>query len=204
LVTAICVAIILYGSVGRVTGVVLLILLALYLVGTLYATAGTAQTSQEDSGPQTHLAVAALMMLAGLAVTIFGARFLVSGAVSIASGLGVSEAIIGLTVVAVGTSLPELVTSVIAARKGQVEVALGNIIGSNIFNILGILGATALVKPLVVPPEIANLDIWVMAVATVVLCLFAISGWKISRKEGAVLFAGYAVYLGYLVVTSLG
>ncbi|MFT6456068.1 MAG: cation:H+ antiporter [Yoonia sp.] len=199
LATSLCVGVILYGSIGRITGAAFLVLLTAYLVGTIYFDQGTAEDEGTDT-PSTYLGPAALTMFAGLTVTIFGAKFLVNGAISVANGLGVSEAVIGLTVVAVGTSMPELVTSMIAARKGQVEVALGNVIGSNIFNILGILGATVLVKPLVVPMEIATLDIWVMAVATLALCWVAITGWKVSQREGLLLVTAYVGYIGYLVL----
>lgn len=202
--TILCVGVVLYGSVGRVIGVGFIALLAVYLVGTIYFDEGAVDESVDVIMPNPHLGIAALMMIVGLTVTIFGAKYLVEGAISVASGLGVSETIIGLTVVAVGTSMPELVTSVVAARKGQVEVALGNVIGSNVFNILGILGVTALVKPLTVPVEIASLDIWVMACATIVLCWVAISGWKISRREGVVLSSAYVAYVGYLVFNALG
>jgi len=98
--------------------------------------------------------------------------------------------------------MPELVTSIIAIRKGQDDVALGNIIGSNIFNILGILGITALVQPLSVPPEIAKLDIWVMSLATLALIIFARTGWQIGRREGLGLLLAYVVYVSYLLIGS--
>ena len=85
-------------------------------------------------------------------------------------------------------------------RKGQGDVALGNIVGSNIFNILGILGITALVQPMAVPPEILRLDIWVMCATALILVLFARTGWRISRREGVVLMLAYLVYLGVLLV----
>ncbi len=202
-VTVLLVGIVLFGVIGRLAGLGLIALLVAYLVGTLYLARGALDPLGATLTPQPHIGLAVLMMGVGLIVTILGARFLVQGAISIASDLGVSEAIIGLTVVAVGTSLPELVTSVIAARKGQVEVALGNIIGSNIFNILGILGVTALVKPLNVPVEIANLDIWVMGAATILLCGFSVSGWRISRTEGAFFLSAYIGYVSYLVLNAV-
>ena len=114
--------------------------------------------------------------------------------------MGVSEAVIGLTIVAIGTSMPELATSVIAARKGHADVAIGNIIGSNIFNILGILGITALVLPLDVPGSIARFDIWVMLGATLALLIVARTGAQIGRAEGAALLAAYVAYLGWLLL----
>ena len=111
------------------------------------------------------------------------------------------EEVIGLTIVAIGTSMPELVTSVIAARKGQGDVAFGNVVGSNIFNILGILGITAVVSPLAVPASIAGFDIWVMLAATVVFLIFARTGWRVGRREGAVLVTAYVAYIGWLIAT---
>ena len=107
--------------------------------------------------------------------------------------------LIGLTIVAIGTSMPELVTAIIAVRKGQGDVAFGNVLGSNIFNILGILGLTAMLRPLAIPPEILRLDIWVMLAATLAMVLFAITGWRLSRREGAVFVASYVVYVGVLI-----
>ena len=112
------------------------------------------------------------MVGGGLILTVFAAKFLVSGAVTLATSLGVPETMIGLTIVAVGTSMPELVTSIVAARRGQSDLAFGNIIGSNIFNILGILGATAMVQPLTVPAAILGFDVWLMLAVTLVLCVF--------------------------------
>ncbi|WP_417207044.1 calcium/sodium antiporter [Antarctobacter sp.] len=144
----------------------------------------------------------ALLTIAGLALTVLGARFLVEGAVGIASAVGISETVIGLTVVAIGTSMPELVTSVMAVRRGEGAVALGNVIGSNIFNILGILGITALVVPIDVPAQILSVDGWVMAAATVALLVFATSGARVSRREAAALLASYGAYMGWLFMAA--
>jgi cation:H+ antiporter len=104
--------------------------------------------------------------------------------------------------VAVGTSLPELVTSLVAAIRKQGDVALGNIVGSNLYNILGILGLTAAIKPIDVPPEIARFDIWVLVAATALMILFARSRGRISRGEGVALLLGYAAYIGWLAWTA--
>ncbi|MBL3701469.1 calcium/sodium antiporter [Sulfitobacter sp. BDSS02] len=144
---------------------------------------------------QRHIAIPFLITLAGLALVIAGGSLLVSGAVALARGFGISETIIGLTIVAVGTSMPELVTSVVAAVKRQGDVAFGNVIGSNIYNILGIGGATALIAPSQVPDEIARFDAPVMVGVSLLLVLFAATGFRIARWEGAVLVAGYAVYV---------
>ena len=140
----------------------------------------------------------------GIVLTILGARWLVGGASELARGFGISEAVIGLTIVAVGTSLPELVTSVTAALRRQADLAFGNVMGSNIFNVLFILGATALVRPVAVPPEIVRVDVWVMLATSVALVVFAVTGWRVTRTEGAVLLAGYAAYLTWLGISAFG
>lgn len=209
LATLLCMAAVLSGELGREIGAGLVVALAAYLGFTLWSekqSGGTpaasvyAHEADAVAGPETSLGVSLLIALAGLVVTIFGARFLVSGAVSIAQLAGLSEAVIGLTIVAIGTSMPELVTSVIAVRKGEGSVALGNVLGSNIFNILGILGVTALVQPMVIPAEIAALDIWVLGAVTLVLVGFARSGWTISRREGGIFVLAYAAYLAVLLI----
>jgi cation:H+ antiporter len=149
-----------------------------------------------------NLWLALPMVAAGIGITVFGANLLVSGAIVLARDLGVSDTLVGLTIVAVGTSLPELVTSLVAALRKQGDVALGNIVGSNLYNILGILGLTAAIKPINVPPEIARLDIWVLVAATALMILFARSRGRISRREGAALLLGYAAYIGWLAWTA--
>ena len=136
-----------------------------------------------------------LMALAGLAIVVVGGKLLVDGAVGIARTMGVSETLIGLTIVAVGTSMPELVTSLVAAFRGHSAVALGNVLGSNIYNTLGIAGATALMAPTAMPAEIVRFDNFVMMAATVALLVLARSGFRISRTEGALLLSGYGAYL---------
>jgi cation:H+ antiporter len=140
--------------------------------------------------------------MVGLVMLVLGARWLLEGAVELARAFGVSELVIGLTLVAAGTSLPELATSVVASLKGQRDIAIGNIVGSNIFNILSVLGVSALVAPDGVPVAAAALrfDIPVMiAVAVVCLPVF-VSGGGIARWEGAVFLAYYAAYVTYLAL----
>ena len=146
-------------------------------------------------------------LVVGLAVLIISSRILVWGAVEIARGFGVSDLIIGLTIVAVGTSLPELASSVIAARKGEHEIALGNILGSNLFNTLAVVGIAGVIRPLAVGPEVFSRDILVMAALT--LSLFVIGyGFRgpgrINRIEGAVLLVMYLSYTAYLISTVFG
>jgi len=149
------------------------------------------------TGPLSWI-VPILMALAGLAVIIFGGRLLVDSAVDLARTLGLSEAVIGLTIVAVGTSLPEFVTSVVAALRRQTDIAVGNILGSNIYNILGIGGLTGLIAPTPFPPEILQLDVFVMIAASVLLYALAWNG-RISRPEGMLMLGGYAAYVAYLL-----
>lgn len=135
------------------------------------------------------------LAIAGLAVIILGGKLLVDGAVALARSSGISETVIGLTIVAIGTSMPEFVTSLIAAFRGHSAVALGNIMGSCIYNILGIGGVTGLISPTVIPPEIVGFDSLVMAAASLALLVFAQTGLRIGRREGAILLAGYVGYI---------
>jgi cation:H+ antiporter len=209
-VSLICTAFVLSETLDRLSGAFLVLCLLVYLGGTIVL-----ERRRRNGAESVYVAEAAaltplharpwlvfLAFIAGLALTIVGAKLVVGGAVSIAAGLGVSEAVIGLTIVAVGTSMPELVTSALAARKGQSDVAYGNIIGSNIFNVLGILGETAIVQPLTVPESIVAVDIWVMLAATVLLVCVTVTGWRVSRREGVLLLSAFAAYLVYNVVTA--
>jgi cation:H+ antiporter len=146
-------------------------------------------------------------LVAGLIILIISSRILVWGAVEIAHGFGVSDLIIGLTIVAVGTSLPELASSVIATRKGEHDIALGNVLGSNLFNTLAVVGIAGAIHPLAVGPELFNRDMLVMTALT--LSLFVIGyGFqgpgRINRVEGSVLLACYVGYMTYLVSTVFG
>jgi len=147
---------------------------------------------------------AVLWLVVGLVLLIVSSRILVWGAVEIAHGLGVSDLIIGLTIVAVGTSLPELASSIIATRKGEHDIALGNILGSNLFNTLAVVGIAGTIHPMAVGPEIFSRDILVMAALTV--SLFVIGyGFKgpgrINRVEGGALLVCYICYTAYLIST---
>lgn len=138
------------------------------------------------------------LALGGLVIVILGGRLLVDGAITLARGFGISEAVIGLTIVAVGTSMPELVTSIVAAIRKHADVALGNILGSNIYNILGIGGVTALIAPTEVPREIATFDSLIMVAMSAILLVMARTGWRIGRREGALLVAGYVGYVWWI------
>lgn len=141
-----------------------------------------------------------LVLIGGIILIVAGGRWLVEGAVELARMIGMSEAVIGLTVIAIGTSLPEMVTSVIAAYKGASAVALGNVLGSNIFNLLLIGGVTATIAPGSIPTEITNYGLPLLIAASILLMIFAATGRKISRWEGGILLALYFGQLVYNVV----
>ncbi|MBD3223046.1 sodium:calcium antiporter, partial [bacterium] len=134
------------------------------------------------------------LAVAGLAALVLGGDLLVDAATTAARASGVSEAMIGLTVVAVGTSLPELATSVVATARGQVDIAIGNVVGSNVFNVLGILGVTAFIRPLPLG-GVTWFDLGTMAVLSGLLLVLAFTDRRLDRREGAVLLALYVVYL---------
>lgn len=201
-----CLAVVLYGSVGRLAGLLFLAALLAYLAATYVLERRAQSAAAHVLAAEAEIVeptpagrwIALVFLVGGIALTILGARLLVDSAIEIASGLGVSDSIIGLTLVAIGTSLPELVTSVVAALRGQSDVAFGNVVGSNIFNVLGILGVTAVVTPLRIPAEIAGFDIWVMLAATAGLLLVTLTGWRVTRLEGGFMVACYGAYITYL------
>lgn len=178
------------------------------LLGTLLAMAVFSYGQELDAAgtpgrklppPPTHpLLIDLLLIGTGLGLLVFGADMLVHGSVSLAREFGVSETIIGLTLVAAGTSIPELATSVVAAIRGKTEIALGNVTGSNIYNVLGILGVAALLGPVRIEPEIVRIDMWVMIAATLALFPPLLLGGRIGRLYGLLLLAGYAAYLAFL------
>lgn len=147
-------------------------------------------------GDREALALTLLRLLAGLALLVVGAELLVRGATALARGWGVSETVIGLSIVAVGTSLPELATSLVAARRGAGDVAIGNVVGSNVFNVAGILGVSATVRP-VADPMLSWLDLGVLLGTAVLLWPLARTGHRIDRGEATVLLLLYAAYLGW-------
>ncbi len=138
-----------------------------------------------------------LLIAVGIVGLPIGAQFLIDGARAIALDFGISEAAIGLTVVAVGTSLPELATTVMAALRRHADVAIGNVIGSNIFNITAVIGAAALAAPLAVPEEIASRDLWVMIGASIVLTAFVLMCRRIGRRAGGAFLLLYGIYIYY-------
>lgn len=148
--------------------------------------------------------VACLLAAGGVGALVFGADLLVTGAVSIARGAGVSEAVIGLSLVAIGTSLPELATAITASIRRHSDVALGNVIGSNIFNILAILGVTAVIQPIAVSARFREFDTFVMLGASILLLALLFGAGRISRVWGVIMLAAYASYMALLFGSGMG
>lgn len=201
------VAIAQFGVIGRVAGAVLAAGLFAYIYfsyrAELRAPDSPSAELHEHESEEIHVSerawVGATLLAVGLGMLIVGSRLLIVGATDVARTLGVSEAVIGLTLVAAGTSLPELATSVMAAVRRHSDVAVGNVVGSNIFNILGIIGLTAIVKPISVADQIASLDVWIMLGAAVGLAALLLWRGRVGRFAGAVLLAAYAAYLVVLL-----
>ncbi|HCE52417.1 MAG TPA: sodium:calcium antiporter, partial [Shewanella baltica] len=172
------------GELSLIDGVVLLSLLVGYLTFSYISSKNSKNEEEIEAGPNNPL-LSGLFILVGISMLVGGGILFVNGAVDLAKTFGVSEVIIGLTIVAIGTSMPELVTSVIAALKGQSDIAIGNVVGSNLFNILGILGVTAIVHP-VSSLGFQPFDFMVMLALAIVILPFAWTGLRIGRREGSV------------------
>lgn len=181
------------GTIDRIVGALLFGSLVAYLV-TAYLAPRT-QNEDDDLGSGAPLWQSLAWVVLGLVALMIGARWLVDSSVNIARGLGLSEAFIGLTIVAIGTSLPELATSLVAAFRKQSEIAIGNIVGSNVFNILGILGITAMITPIPVADRFLTFDLPVMIAASLVLTGFLLLRPVIGRAAGGMLLVAYAVYV---------
>ena len=209
LLAAICVLVVssdifLDGSgsnfISRSDGIILLLFFLIFLVYNLMvAKSGGADEEMETKDYSTWKAV--LFIVLGLAGLVIGGRLIVTSAVSIAEVIGLSERVIGLTVVSIGTSLPELATSIIAVRKKNVDIAIGNVVGSNIFNIFLILGISGTIVPLGINPD-SLFDIMVNIITGLLLFIFVFTGRgrKVERWEGAVFVVGYIAYVTYLII----
>ncbi|QJQ99514.1 calcium/sodium antiporter [Halomonas sp. PGE1] len=194
------------GSVGRLDGGLLVIGLTAYLLFLF-------RQSRREPSPESrakHGPIGARLLnnqayvVGGLGMLVLGSRWLVDGAVVFAQSLGVSDQVIGLTIIAAGTSFPEVVTSIVAALRGERDIAVGNVVGSNVFNLLGVLGLAGLLAPtgIAVPEAMAGFDIPVMN-AVALLCLpICFTGGVISRWEGGVLLAYYLAYTLYLILAA--
>jgi cation:H+ antiporter len=202
--TALAIALLYDGALTRTEGIIFFLLLVVYVVFSIRLARKQAsdplaqEFSEEVKISKSGVALDVLMVIGGLVMLVFGARFLVDAAIEIAQAFGLSEAVIGLTIVAVGTSLPEFATSLIAAIKKESDIAVGNIVGSNIFNIFGILGVSAIIAPLS-SSGITGLDLGVMAAFALALWGFAVTGHRITRIEGLLMLVAYSGYVAWLV-----
>ncbi|WP_394120301.1 calcium/sodium antiporter [Planococcus donghaensis] len=187
--------------ITRTEGIILLLFFAVFLYYVFEVARKDRLNTEENLTDTANVSKLknTFLTIGGLAAIVFGGNLVVENSIQIALSLGMSETLVGLTIVAVGTSLPELVTSVTAALKKQVDIALGNIIGSNIFNIFFILGTSATISPLTVDSKIFS-DVWLMIVVSILLMILARTKYKISRMEGSVLAVIYIVYVVYIVL----
>ncbi len=161
--------------------------------------AAAGEESAEQGKPKRGLLKCVLFTVGGLAGIIIGGQFVVDSATRIATGFGMSETLVGLTIVAVGTSLPELVTSIVAAKKGESDIAVGNVVGSNVFNVLFVLAASAAITPMNINPQ-GLCDLLILLAISALAYVFCITKKKINRAEGIILVLMYAAYMAFAIV----
>ena len=194
------------GQLSTLAGLLFVLLLAAYLVYLIYSDRkanGEAAADEDDDDlpkPSKSIWLDIAMVAGGTAAVVAGGKLLVDGAISVAQAFDVSDEVIGLTLVAIGTSLPELATSIMAALRKHSDIALGNVLGSNVYNILGIAGITALIKPIPVSAHMVKVDIPVMIAVSVALFVLAVVVRRFGKRVGYAFLAGYAVYIYALVV----
>lgn len=187
------------GSISRIDAAVLFAVFIAFMLYTVRSAKKEKDSGNEEEVKEMPVWRAVAFFVLGLACLIVGSNLFVDGATAVASLLGVSEAVIGLTVVAGGTSLPELATSVVAARKGQCAIAMGNVIGSNVFNILMILGITGMIHPMSII-GITRLDLTVMQLSIILLWIFSFTKYTVARWEGGLLVVLFLAYMTWLVI----
>lgn len=195
------------GRIGRIDAAILFSLFMIFMFMTLKSAKINKQELEEENNlaekalksvPQMSPAMSVVWILAGLACLIGGSTLFVEGASKLATSLGVSEAVVGLTIVAGGTSLPELATSIVSARKGSSGIAIGNVLGSNVFNILGILGVTGLICPMQLQ-GITDTDLSMLVISMIMIWFFSFTKYIIERWEGLILSATFIGYIAYLI-----
>lgn len=189
------------GAISRVFGLILLVCFVVYItVIVLDAIKERARhiESDEDNGKPILIRKCIVFIIAGVIAIKFGGDMVVNSASKIAIMAGISETLVGLTIVSVGTSLPELVTSIVAAKKGELQMAIGNAIGSNIFNILLILGVAAMANPIAIIRE-NIIDTIVLVVCSAICYVFCVTGKTLKKKEGIIMLALYVIYLAYII-----
>jgi len=186
---------------SRSEGAVLLAVFAVLIVLTVY-TAHKARTNQDTTYQPADTKKSVLLVIVGLAGLALGADMTVRGAVFLGERIGLSKAVIGLTIIAIGTSLPELVTSVVAALKGHSDLSIGNIVGSNIFNALFAVGTAGLIRPFAIAERLAGIDYWIMIIVSAAFACAALIAKRISRPVAGLLLCGYVGYIVYLLAYS--
>lgn len=187
------------GNIGRLDAAALFLLFVIYMIITVRQARAEAKSEDNPaSATQKNLMLSIFWLLIGLTALVLGSSQFVDGASAMAKSFGVSEAVIGLTIVAMGTSLPELATSVVAARKGNSGIAMGNVIGSNVFNILFIIGTTGVISPMRIS-GITLVDYMMLVLSMLALWLFSYTRLRIERWEGGALLAVFLGYLGWLL-----
>lgn len=193
---------ILAGTLGRFDGIILLVAFVGYLAFVLYKAFKNRETSIDSEVKTMHPVLSVVCIVGGLAAVIFGGDLVVDNAVAIAQRLNWSESFIGLTIIAIGTSLPELVTSVVAAKKGESGLALGNVIGSNLFNIMLVLGLSSAISPIATDMSMI-VNVIIMTVVTALVFIFCAIKKSMGRIAGGICVAGYAAYTAYLILTTV-
>jgi cation:H+ antiporter len=188
------------NAITRSDGIIFLLFLGIFMYYVIDVAMNSRNNgNKEDIPADLKWGKSIFMSVLGLASIILGGQMVVTNATEIAFSLGMSETLVGLTIVAIGTSLPELVTSIAAAMKKESEIALGNIVGSNIFNILFILGAASLITPLPVNNKMF-VDVYIMIILTVLLLIFSRTNYRIGKREGIILIIMYVIYMVYIIL----
>jgi cation:H+ antiporter len=202
-ISLLAIALVADGMLSRIDGIILLVILVVYLAWSALGSKDDSSEPNEDAGDSRSNMKYVLLTIVSIAILMAASKMLVSGAVTIAEFFGVGELVIGLTIVAIGTSLPELAAAIAAARKGVHDMIIGNIIGSNVFNTLGVLGLTGVLRATEIDTSALMRDFPVMLAFTTIMMIFALTKGIFSRKEGGILLLGYFAYLSYLIYATV-
>ena len=191
------------NTISRADGIICLLCFAIFIFYIISLARKNRKQAKEIEKPKFKLSISLLLILVGLAGVVGGSELVVSSASTIASSIGISDRLIALTVVAFGTSLPELITTIKAAKRGENELLVGNIIGSNIFNICIVLGLPVSLFGTITPSSFEVIDLIMLVGATVILILVSKSGRKITRLEGALMLTTFTIYYGYIIANAV-
>ena len=207
-VMAVAVIVFLNDYLSRIEAIALLIILLLFIIFTVVnekkQTPAVTQPKTDLNAPKPATSI--FWLITGLILLVISSKILVWGAVEIAKSLGVSDLVIGLTIIAIGTSLPEVATSIASALKGKPDLAIGNVVGSNIFNLLAVVGTTGVITPTSIYPDVMNRDVVVMIGITIIMIIM-VTPWRnshiLGRFSGLILLCGYLAYLAYISIMTL-